>query len=503
MRLLLFSFLFVFTFSLSAQERKKTTRTHNPTHTAKKKRSTVSHKTTTAKKKAKSTSTQRKKAVSKKANVPSTDGIRKLQNEQASLKKQMSESQSQLATTRKNVKSQLAHLQVLNGQIDEQQRVVTGIQQEVDTLSRHIDTQEQELIRLEAELNECKRKYSRGVLYMHRNRLTQNKLMFIFSAENFRQMYRRLRYTQEYTKYQRVQGEIIRDKEDAVRLKRDQLATARTSKTQLLHKGKMQQAQLEDRRRQQQVVVNDLNQKQKQLQSTVAEQQRRYNALNARIEQLIQAEIAAAERRRKAEEERRRKEAERLRKEAERATASKNSGKTSKATSKDARRHGGKTSSGKPSPRTATPKYLAPDDADRRLSGNFAANQGRLPVPITGSYVVSSHFGTYNVDGLRNVRLDNKGINLTSPGGAQARCIFDGEVTMIFNMGGFSNVIVRHGSYISVYCNLAGVSVRRGQRVSTRQLLGPVGRDASGNCTLHFQLRHETTKLNPELWIGR
>ena len=66
-----------------------------------------------------------------------------------------------------------------------------------------------------------------------------------------------------------------------------------------------------------------------------------------------------------------------------------------------------------------------------------------------------------------------------------------------------SNIIVRHGSYISVYCNLSGVSVRRGQQVSTRQILGTVARDASGHCTLHFQLRHETTKLNPERWLGR
>lgn len=45
--------------------------------------------------------------------------------------------------------------------------------------------------------------------------------------------------------------------------------------------------------------------------------------------------------------------------------------------------------------------------------------------------------------------------------------------------------------------------MRKGQKVTTRQVLGTVARDASGNCTLQFQLRKETAKLNPEAWIAR
>ena len=62
---------------------------------------------------------------------------------------------------------------------------------------------------------------------------------------------------------------------------------------------------------------------------------------------------------------------------------------------------------------------------------------------------------------------------------------------------------MRHGSYISVYCNLSSVSVGKGQKVRTKQTLGSVARDASGNCTLHFQLRRETSKLNPEAWLAK
>ena len=136
---------------------------------------------------------------------------------------------------------------------------------------------------------------------------------------------------------------------------------------------------------------------------------------------------------------------------------------------------------------------------DRKLSSNFESNKGRLPIPITGSYRIVSHYGQYDVEGLKNVRLDNKGINILGSPGAQARAIFNGEVSAVFAFGGTSVVMVRHGSYISVYCNLRSVSVSRGQKVSTRQALGTLGSDN----ILQFQLRRETAKLNPEVWLGR
>lgn len=533
-------------------------------------RKSKSRTTQTSKKKTTQTARKSKKKTGKRSNtIPTNEGIRKLQTEQATLKKQLTESQSQLRRTRNEVSAQLATLQTINGQITDQQRIVTGIQQEVDTLTRSIGHQEVQLKHLEEDLNECKRKYSRSLLYMHRNRLMQNKLTFLFSSRDFREMYRRLRYAQEYTKYQRAQGHIIQEKEQTVRSKRDELSQTRTAKTHKLREGQQQKAKLEGQQQEQQVVVKQLNQKEAALKSTIAQQQKQYNALNARIDQLIQAEIAAAERRRKVEEARRKAEEERRKVEAaarakareearraeeakkraaeeqrraeaarrkveeetrraeearakaraerdatERARAQEEARKADEAkrraqeeerTANERARRANREreQSEREAQRTATPSYAPTQDTDSRLSSNFAANQGRLPVPITGNYTISSRFGAYNVDGLRNVRLDNKGINLTSSSGAQARCVFDGEVTAVFPLAGMYNVIVRHGQYLSVYCNLSNVSVRQGQRVSTRQTLGNVARDASGRCTLHFQLRRETAKLNPEAWIGR
>lgn len=142
---------------------------------------------------------------------------------------------------------------------------------------------------------------------------------------------------------------------------------------------------------------------------------------------------------------------------------------------------------------------LKMSSVDRMLSGGFEANRGRLPVPITGGYRIVSHFGQYNVEGLKNVTLDNKGINILGSPGCKARAIYDGEVSAVMTYAGTTVVMVRHGSYISVYCNLSSVNVVQGQKVSTRQVLGTVGKEN----ILQFQLRNGTAKLNPESWLGR
>ena len=428
--------------------------------------------------------------------------IKKLQSERTTLEKQISESEKMLKTTKKDVASQLNNLMVISSQITKQQNYVQSVHSEVSALQGDITALQKQLKALEKDLADCKQKYRRAVTQLNRNRLGQSKWKFILSANSFRQMSRRMRYITEYSKYQRAQGEIIRQKEDTIKAKRAELVATKQEKDALLQEGKEQQARLEQQKQDRQKVVNSLNAKQKQLQNTIAQNKKRQKQLDARIDKLIQEEIAAAERRRKEAEARRRAEAERKRKEEERRAAAANkkaaAGNKSSASNKKT-----STKPSKPAERTATPRFYEEDNADRAVNGSFQANKGRLPMPITGSYFISAHYGQYNVEGLRGVQLDNKGINITGHPGAQARSVFAGEVTAIFSLGGMHNVIVRHGSYMSVYCNLASCAVKRGQKVTARQVLGRVAADASGNCTLHFQLRREREKLNPEPWLGR
>lgn len=432
--------------------------------------------------------------------------IKQMKQESTALKKQIADSENLLRNTKKDIKSQLKNLSVIDGQIVDQTKIVGDYQNEVEALGKDLTAKEAELKKLEQELTACKQKYRRAVLYLNRKRLLQNKWMFVLSAKNFRQMYRRMRYASDYSKYLRAQAETIKQKEEAVSKAREAVHAAKKEKDGLLSEAQGEHKRLEAKKKERQGVISELNKKQSQLTTTIAQQKRKYANLNASIDRLIKQEIAAAEARRKKEEARRKAAEEKRRKEEARARAAREA-----AAKKNKNAKGGNATTSKKSststPAKSTPRYEEEDATDRTLSSGFTANRGRLPIPITGSYAITGRYGQYSVEGLSGVSLDSKGINLTGHSGAQARCVYDGEVSAVANVGGTYVVIVRHGSYYSVYSNLSSVAVRNGQSVKTRQTLGAVAGDGSGGCTLHFQLRKRSgstaSHINPLPWLAR
>ncbi len=404
--------------------------------------------------------------------------IKELESKRGALQKQIAESESLLQTTTKNVGSQLKGLAALTGQIEERKRYILTINSDMDAIDRELVSLERQLNQLQKELKDKKTKYAASVNYLYRNHTIQDKLLFIFSAQTLEQTYRRLRYVREYASYQRMQGEEIQKKQKQINDKRAELTEARKAKENLLKERENEKTTLERQEKEQKALVDSLRKKQRSLQSEINKKRKEANQLNARIDRLIAEEIEKA--RKRAEEEARRE-----------AAARKKAEKTE-------------------SPSAAKPKAkpleaYTMNKADRELSGSFASNRGKLPVPVTGPYIITSHYGEYTVPGLRGVKLDNKGIDLQAKPGAQARAVFNGKVAAVFQLNGLFNILVRHGAYISVYCNLSTASVKADDTVKTGQTLGTIFSDGAdgGRTVLHFQLRREKEKLNPEPWLNR
>lgn len=412
----------------------------------------------------------------------STRKIRELEKQHAELQKQISQSESLLQSTKKDVKSQLSNLTLLSGQIDERKKYIATIENDVNVIQREVNRLQVELNTLKKELADKKDNYEQSVKYLYHNRSIQEKLMFIFSADNLNQMYRRMRYVRQYADYQRMQGLEVERKQRQVRDKQKVLVASREAKRKLLEAGQAKKVKLEAQEKERKGLLASLQKKQRTIQGEINQKRRSADKLNAQIDKLIAIEIEKA--RKRAEEEARR-----------------------KATAENGRNKKEGTNSNTPAKGQNIPSSKMGEfkvgSEDRRLSGVFEQNKGKLPIPITGAYMIVGHYGQYQVDGLRNVRLDNKGVDIRGKQGAQARAIFNGEVSAIFQYNGLSNVLIRHGSYISVYCNLQSVLVRKGSKVNTRDVIGQVHTDKEGNTILHFQLRKETAKLNPEIWLQR
>lgn len=538
-RLFLLSLLALTVLVMPAQQKRtgtkaKTTAQTRKTSTARK---TTPAKKTTTKKKA----TSRKKATAKK-DTYSNASIRGLQKQRSQIQQKIKQQEKALRANQADVKKRLQNLMVINTEIGERQKNINNIQKDITHIESNMDILKAQLETLEKQLAERKARYIKSMSFVTRQHTFQDRLMFILSAHDFSQMYRRMRFVREYAAYQRVQGEAVKAKQAQVDEKHRQLVTVRGHKSNLLVKGEQERKALEGQQTEQKNVVASLQKQQKTIQQVIAQQRKKDEQLNAEIDRQIAIEVEKA-RRRAAEEARKKAQAEAARKRAEElarkkaqaeAEARENARRIAEAKAREQRlKEAAEQASAKQRARAEQAAREAEADreaaerkaeadarrnkkeiesvredvqemslmtsVDRKLSGSFEANRGRLPMPITGSYRVVSHFGQYNVEGLKGVKLDNKGINILGQPGARARSIYDGEVSAVFGFSGSMVVMVRHGSYISVYCNLSSVSVSRGQKVSTRQALGTVGRDN----ILQFQLRHNMSKLNPESWIGR
>lgn len=406
--------------------------------------------------------------------------IKDLENRRGDLQKQIAETESLLKTTRKDVGSQLNGLATLTGQIEERKRYIAGINKDVEVIDRELSSLNRQLNNLQKDLKDKKQKYEASVQYLYKNRSIEEKLMFIFSAENLAQTYRRLRYVREYATYQHLQGQEILKKQKQIEQKKAELKQARAAKENLLKEREQEKAKLENEEKQKRSLVDNLKKKQRGLQNEIAKKRKEADRLNARIDNLIAQEIEKA-RKRAAEE-------------ARLEAASRKKNEKGKASSTEGGRE-----------RVAPLDKYSMNKADRELSGSFVSNRGKLPMPITGPYIITSRYGQYTVAGLRHVKLDNKGIDIQGRPGANAKAVFNGKVAAVFKLNGLFNVLVRHGAYISVYCNLSSATVKSGETVKTNQPLGTVFSDGSdnGRTVLHFQLRKEKEKLNPELWLGR
>lgn len=381
-----------------------------------------------------------------------------------------------LKETNMTARNSLNRLNLLSRQILSRKKVISLLGQEVSELDGQIAATRREIAALEKELGEKRNNYSKSVRGMHKRRSTQDKLLFILSAGDFAQSMRRLRYLREYADWQKRQAAEITDKQAEITLKQKELEKTRSEKNALLGVREEENKKLQAEEKGQKLEVQQLGKKQKELKAILRKKKQQADALNRQIERQIALEIARAEAEAKAAREK----------------------------EKPAGKKADKAAAPREERVAETKGGYAMTREEKKLSDNFAGNRGRLPYPVAGRHTIVGSFGEQQHQELKYVRTNSNGIDIQTTQGADARAVFKGVVTRVFVIPGYNNsVIIRHGNYLTVYCNLSRVYVKTGDTVDTCQAIGRIFSDEeSGNATiLHFQLWKEKTKLNPALWL--
>ena len=397
--------------------------------------------------------------------------IKKMREQAGSLRKEITEKEKILLSSQKDVKSRLNNLDIINAQIKDVKRLIAMLQNEVKAVDTEISMLNSEIKRQELLIEQSRKEYAEALRRARKYSNFHNKLTFIFSAGDFNTMLRRYRYANEYMDAHVQLAERLKFQINSLEIKRSNLQATRLLKTQSLNEQDAERAKLQSLEKEQRKIVASLRKDAKKVETELkkkrADLQKLNKAIDREIERIIAEEKAAKKR---AEEEARK-----------RAEAAKSSSGTT-----------AKSSSG----------YKADAGVDA-MSGSFLNNKKKLPVPITGPYLVVEGYGVKNaISGKGNVPINTGGITLEGGKGAQARCIFDGKVTAVLDTGNYTFVLVRHGKYISVYCNLENVRVSGGEEIKAGDIIGDIAVDAKeGNPRMLFQLRQEKTKLNPAEWL--
>ncbi|MDH6309000.1 septal ring factor EnvC (AmiA/AmiB activator) [Dysgonomonas sp. PFB1-18] len=406
----------------------------------------------------------------------STPKIKELEKQRKDALREISNTNKLLSETKKSTTTLLDRIKLISNQIFSRQKVLSLLEQEISGLDSEQKRIESEILILEAELKDKQKNYAKAIDGMLANRQSENRVLFVLSGKSLTESYRRLRYLRDYSEWRNKQTVEIKDKSAQLKERKEALAKARTEKTALLGLRSTEQENLKKEEGNYQQEVTEAQQKQKDLQKILTEKRQQAEALDRQIAKLIAEEVARQER-----------EAKRIAEEKARAEAAKE--KAAKGSSK---------TRSKPSITLPSQKMTSENVV---LSNNFASNRGKLPYPITGNYTITTRFGTHQHS--KFVTTSSSGIDIRSQAGAEAKAVFNGEVTYVAAIPGYNTcIIIRHGNYYTFYGNIQNIYIKQGDKVKTGQSLGKVFTDPdTGFSQIHFQLWQGTNKLNPEPWL--
>ncbi len=348
-----------------------------------------------------------------------------------------------LKATAKEKNESIGAIKIIGKKLNLRENVISSMREEINLFSERIDLNTLAIDMMESDLVQLKNDYRKAVLNSYRLEKGNPEIVYILSSKDFNQGYKRLKYLQQITKFRRREAEIIMELKGQIEDTKERLEADLKKVSDLKEREEQQKSLLQNEKKRMNYMVQTLGNREKQLKKELEEKKRIARRIESEIARLIEAERK----------------------------------KTVKSEN--------------------TPEQ-------KLIGDNFAENMGRLPWPVEKG-IITSHFGVQKHPVLKYLTEDNIGIEITSSGKVFARSIFQGEVAEVFPISGANmTVIIRHGKYLSVYANLVNVTVKKGDKVDTKQIIGEVYSAPGGNNNSILKFMIFATKYqDPELWIAK
>ncbi len=407
------------------------------------------------------------------------DKQKELEEKRQAILDEIKQINSLLFKTKKEEKSVLSQVEDLNQRIGATENLIRITNQQANLLSRNINDNIGKISSLRGELKVMKGDYAEMIRKSYKSKSQQSRVMFLLSSQNFLQAYKRVQYMKQYAKFRKKQGEGIKAKTEEFQKLNSDLIQQKKTKQKLISENEVAKSSLTIERKNQQELVATLKKDESKFATQIKTKQKQADEIDRQIDALIRAAIE---------------EANRIAREKALAEAKANAKNPASNTTTT------KTVVTKP----ASKEEFAMTAEDKALAANFTSNKGKLPWPVEKGMVVKS-FGTHQHPQFPNVTTNSSGVEIATADNSTVRSIFEGQVLSIQVIKGANKVVlIQHGDYISVYSNLATVSVKTGDKVSTKQSIGTVAKSPTeGKTVLKFYIYQNKTKINPADWIYR
>lgn len=384
-----------------------------------------------------------------------------------------------LKKTTKSRETTLDRFVTLQNQIERRETLIRTITEEITESEEAIIRNTAVIESLTRDVKAMQADYGKLVRSAYRRKMLSNPLLYVLSADNLNQAFRRWIFLRKYDRFRKAQADAIAFTKNALSKRIISLEESQRKKENLLIALQGQQSKLSTELVDKEKLLKTLEKDESRLRQDLQQKQKSHEALNQAIERVIQEEIS-----KKVAEARRPKTA---------VSPPSPSLPTEPVPSG--------TTSSNPATIDENDPELIPEDA---ISLAFKQKRGQLPWPVDKGFIARG-YGRQKHPTLRNIEITNNGVDIRTDQSAAVHAIYDGLVAGVqFIPGHDYTVILQHGNYYTVYSNLSETSLNKGDRIRARQLIGRVStNNISGASELHFELWHQKTRLNPAGWINK
>lgn len=406
---------------------------------------------------------------------------KELEDKRKKIIRDITATQKMLEKTKANKEATYDRYLALQNQINSRESLIETIQEELAATEDGIVRNQAVIESLQHDIMQMRQEYGRTVRHAFRQKTISNPLLYILSADNLNQAFRRWLFLRKYDERRSEQTKAIAATQEMLKKRTGQLESTRVEKAELLESLQGQKASLSGELVEKNEMLKFLSKDENRLKTDLDKKQAAHEALNNAIEKIISEEV-----RKRVEESRAKPEAT----PPPPATAEKPEKKPDKKPI---------VNTPKPAPAPA-PESNAGDVA----TTSFAKNRGKLPWPVENGFVARA-FGRQKHPTLKNIEITNNGVDIRTEEQAAVKAVFEGIVAGTQYIPGHDyTVIIQHGDYYTVYSNLEETNLTKGEIVRSKQVIGTVSTNSiTGSSELHFELWHQKERLNPSLWIRK